>query len=98
MTPGEQKLWEALRKRNMNFRRQAPIGRYIVDFVQHGAKLVVEVDGGVHDLPDVHLQDAYRDAWLGTQGYEVLRLKSDEAFTDPDGVADRIAAMISSRG
>jgi len=98
MTLGEQKLWEALRKRKLNFRRQAPLGRYIVDFIQHGAKLVVEVDGGVHDLPDVQLQDAYRDGWVRSQGYEVMRVKNDEAVTNPHGVADRIATVMSSRG
>ena len=70
------------------------MGRYVVDFVHHGAKLVVEVDGGRHDLPEAQRHDAERDAWLNVQGYRVLRIRDRDAFGDAYAVADRIAAEI----
>jgi very-short-patch-repair endonuclease len=52
MTVSEKRLWEALRALNLHIRRQAPIGRYVADFAHHGAKIIIEVDGGRHDLPE----------------------------------------------
>jgi len=94
MTASERALWEALRPLNLHIRRQAPTGRYVVDFVHHGAKLVIEVDGGRHDLPEAQLHDAERDAWLNAQGYRVLRIRDRDAFGDAYAAADRIAAEI----
>ena len=94
MTASERALWEALRPLNLHIRRQAPMGRYVVDFVHHGAKLVIEVDGGRHDLPEAQLHDAERDAWLNAQGYRVLRLRDRDAFGDPYAAAERVAAEI----
>ena len=94
MTVSERTLWAALRQLNLHIRRQAPMGRYVVDFVHHGAKLVIEVDSGRHDLPEAQLHDAERDGWLNAQGYRVLRIRDRDAFGDPYAVADRIAAEI----
>ena len=74
----EKVLWKALRKPDLGFRRQVPIGRYIVDFVHLRGRLVVELDGGWHDLPEAELHDALRDAWLNTQGYRVIRFRMEE--------------------
>jgi very-short-patch-repair endonuclease len=69
MTWTEEHLWPELRKLKANFRRQAPIGRYFADFATHNPKLVVEIDGGVHErLPDVALRDFERQQWLESQG------------------------------
>jgi very-short-patch-repair endonuclease len=94
MTASERVLWEALRRFNLHIRRQAPMGRYVVDFVHHGAKLVIEVDGGRHELPEEQLHDAERDAWLNAQGYRVLRIRDRDAFGNADAVAERTAAEI----
>lgn len=94
MTVSERVLWEALRQLNLHIRRQAPMGRDVVDFVHHGAKLVIEVDSGWHDLPEAQLHDAERNAWLSAQGYRVLRVRDQEAFGDSHGVAERVAAEI----
>jgi len=94
MTASERVLWEALRRLNLHIRRQAPLGRFVVDFVHHGARLVIEVDGGRHDLPEAQCHDASRDAWLGEQGYRVLRIRDRDAFEAADQVADRVAAEI----
>ena len=72
-TYAEAKLWKLLRNTDLHFRRQAPFGPYIVDFVCHQHRLVVELDGGVHNLPEVAARDAERDAWLTGRGYRVMR-------------------------
>ena len=73
MTDVEKKLWSALRDRrfeNFKFRRQVPIGNYIVDFVCQERKVIVELDGSQHDGS---VYDEQRDAWLESVGYKVLR-------------------------
>jgi len=84
----------ALRALNLHIRRQAPIGRYVADFAHHGAKLVIEVDGGRHDLPEAQLRDAERDTWLTAQGYKVMRVRDREAYEHPYDIAERVAAEI----
>jgi very-short-patch-repair endonuclease len=96
MTLGEKRLWEELRKLKLHIRRQAPIGRYIADFVHHTARLVIEVDSPWHDSDDAQLHDAERDEWLGSQGYRVLRVRG-EALMAPHDVAERVAQIISDR-
>ena len=88
MTWSEKRLWEELRKLDCNFRRQAPIGRYLADFASHGRKLVIEVDGGIHErLAEVAARDAERQRWLEDAGYTVLR------FTDRNVVNDAESCM-----
>jgi very-short-patch-repair endonuclease len=83
MTWTEQRLWKELRKLEANFRRQASIGPYFADFATHNPKLVIEVDGGVHErLPDVAARDLQRQAWLETQGYVVLRFTDRQVSGD----------------
>ncbi len=93
----EAKLWERLRQLKVRFRRQAPIGRYDVDFACHRASLVIEVDGGVHQLPDVAVRDLERDAWLISQGYTVLRFTTRQVENDIDGVVRDIRNAASNR-
>ena len=90
----------ALRKLDLNgthFRRQAPFGPYIVDFVCHRARLIVEVDGGIHNHPAVTARDAERETWLRQRGYSVIRIANQDALFDPAGVATRIAGLIGSK-
>jgi len=83
-TRSEHHLWKELRKLDdLHFRRQAPFGPYVVDFVSHRARLIVEVDGGIHDLDAVAERDAMRDAWLNSRGYRVRRLSDHTIFHDP---------------
>ena len=93
----EQKLWDALRQLKLGIRRQAPIGRYIADFAHHGARLVIEVDGRRHDLPEEQLKDAERDGWLESQGYRVIRVRDDLAYGRPFDVAERIGEIVLAR-
>jgi len=95
MTVDEDRLWQALRKLKANFRRQAPMGFYVVDFVCHAAKLVIEIDGYYHSLPERQEKDAERDAWLNRQGYRVLRFSTSEVQASLASVCDRIEAELS---
>ena len=95
MTVGERRLWEALRALRLNIRRQAPIGPYVADFANHTAKLVIEVDGYYHSLPERQAVDAERDAWLKAQGYRVLRVSDRDVDQDLAKTLDRIVAELS---
>lgn len=97
MTPAERKLWFALRDRrfaNFKFRRQVPIGRYIVDFVSFECRVIVEVDGSQHSES---AYDAKRDAWLTSQGFIVLRLWNLNVLTNLGGALDALAETIKTR-
>ena len=86
-TPSETRLWEALRGRRLEgwkWRRQTPIGPFIVDFVCLEARLAVELDGRVHE-EQAHL-DARRDSVLKGRGLRVLRFWNSELANDFDGV------------
>ena len=75
----EHELWQHLRARKMvglKFRRQHPLGPYIVDFVCLSRKIVVEIDGPVHRFRKAH--DQRRDTWLKSQGFVVIRIENDE--------------------
>ena len=86
----EARLWKHLRRFAVRFRRQAPIGAYVVDFACHRARLVIEVDGGVHNLPEVAVRDMVRDEWLAGQGYRVLRFTTRQVEDDIDAVLQAI--------
>jgi very-short-patch-repair endonuclease len=90
MTDAERVLWRHLRGHRFlgqKFRRQQPLGAYILDFVHFGAKLVVEADGGQHSEC---ASDAARDAWLRSEGFEVLRFWNDQILRDTDAVLEAI--------
>ena len=94
LTIAVRKLWGALRqldKDGTHFRKQAPMGAYIVDFVCHKAKLIIEVDGGQH-ADSSH--DKIRDAWLNSQGYCVLRFWNNEVLENLEGVTTVIAEAL----
>ena len=79
----EQAAWRALRQlRQQGFpvRRQHPVGRFIVDFAIASAKLVIEIDGTIHNRDDVILKDQEREQSLKALGWDVLRFTGDEAF------------------
>jgi very-short-patch-repair endonuclease len=97
LTEAEQRLWRRLRYRQIHgckFRRQQPIGPYIVDFVCLEKRLIVEVDGGQHNERVRH--DSSRDEWLRAQGFKVLRFWNNEVMRDVGAVADAIARMFAT--
>ena len=93
MTKAERRLWRRLRGEQLGvkFRRQQPIGRYIVDFVCLERRLVVEVDGGQHDGSEY---DRERDEWLEREGYRVVRFWDNEVMKEIEGVMEEIARVL----
>ena len=90
-TDAERVLWFRLRDRRLagwKFRRQAPIDRYVVDFVCADARLIVELDGGQHT--ERAEQDAARTAILQSMGYLVLRFWDNDVLANTDGVVETI--------
>jgi very-short-patch-repair endonuclease len=87
-TDAERALWARLQNRQLGvkFRRQAPLGPYIVDFVCLRKRLVVEVDGGQHGEELDRRRDAARTAWLEGEGYRVLRVWNNEVLGNMEGV------------
>lgn len=97
MTEAEQRLWYHLRAYRLNgkrFRRQQPLGPYIVDFVHFGSKVIVEADGGQHSDSD---GDKERDAWLSNRGYKVLRFWNHEILAQTDVVLSVIYGELERR-
>jgi len=97
MSDAERKLWHALRAGQIEgarFRRQHPIGGYVVDFVCLERRLVVEVDGGQHTEDEQVAHDARRDRWLESEGYRVLRVPTGEVYGNIAGVVDTIWAAV----
>ena len=86
LTPPEAKVWHAVRNRQLGFkfRRQHPIGRFILDFYCAGAKLVIEIDGDVHADPGQAEYDEGRTGWLKERGYHVLRCQARDVDNDLD--------------
>ncbi|MBM4332057.1 MAG: endonuclease domain-containing protein [Deltaproteobacteria bacterium] len=91
LTEAERSLWRELRFRQMGgykFRRQQPLGGYIVDFVCFEKRLIVEVDGGQHSEQIEH--DLKRDEWLKAQGFPVLRFWNSQVIDEIRAVKEII--------
>ena len=100
MTQAETLLWNYLRHAELSrshFRRQTPIGPFIVDFACRAAKLVVEVDGSVHDSSDARARDDQRDRWLADNGFRVLRFTNAEVMADPARIQGIVVAEAEAR-
>ena len=97
MTDAEQKLWYCLNNKqlkNLKFRRQTPIGKYIVDFLCYERRLVIELDGGQHAEKKNSKKDLIRDQWLISQGYHVMRFWNVDVLENIDGVIDSILRAV----
>jgi very-short-patch-repair endonuclease len=97
-TEVERKLWWHLRHRLMmsgtHFRRQVRSGRYIVDFASHGARLVIEIDGGQH--AERIAADAERTKSIEADGYRVIRFWNNDVLTNIDGVLEAIQHALAT--
>lgn len=101
MTNAETILWNFLRAKKFNgykFRRQQPIGKYIVDFVCMNAKLIIEIDGGQHNFDENILADQKRTNFLKNCGYKVIRIWNNDIFENIDGVLEHIENTLAPRG
>jgi very-short-patch-repair endonuclease len=98
MTVPERMLWQLFRTRpeGFKFRRQHPIGPYIVDFCCLSARLVVEVDGIAHDMGNNPKRDEIRTKFLTDNGYRVLRVSAQRVLADAAGTAQAIVARAAS--
>jgi very-short-patch-repair endonuclease len=95
-TEAERALWKHLRLRQIGgckFRRQQPIGKYIVDFVCLEKRLVIEVDGGQHSEQVSY--DMERDAWLEKQGFRILRFWDNQVLKETDSVKEMIIGALA---
>ena len=99
-TDTERKLWRELRQLKslgFHFRRQVPIDRFIADFACFSARLVIEVDGGQHNLTAGAKADEQRDAYLRQHGYHVLRFWNNDVMGNLDGVMCEISNALSKK-
>lgn len=90
-TKSERILWKHLRNKQLEglkFRRQQPIGKYIVDFVCFEKQIIIEVDGG-HHIVQIK-KDLERDNWLSQKNFKVLRFWNNDVLTNIDGVLEEI--------
>lgn len=97
MTPAEEILWNNIHinEWKLKFRRQHPIWNYIADFYCHKIKLVIELDGSIHNLEEVKENDQIREKHLKDFGLTVLRFKNDEVFKNINQVLNRIADTVN---
>lgn len=101
LTDGELKLWNELRAHRLmglGFRRQFPIGPYIVDFACPTHRIIIEVDGSQHNDPDALRYDRERSGFLEASSWAVLRFTNDDVLKDIEGVCQHIAVVASERG
>jgi len=100
MTDAEMRLWYRLRpmrEQGLAFRRQSPIGSYIIDFECRRAQLCVELDGAQHTTTEAEAYDAQRTAWLEAQGYVVMRFTNRQMLRQTDEVVAQILELARAR-
>jgi len=96
-TDAEKAIWAILRRKQISgfkFRRQEPIGPYVVDFVSFEKRLIIEIDGGQHAEIQARTRDEARSMWLMGQGYQVLRFWNNEVLADREAVAESIRVAL----
>ena len=96
-TDAEKSLWARLKNKQVEgvkFRRQQPLGSYIVDFVSFERKIIVEVDGGQHNEREARERDEQRAAWLKERGYQVLRFWNNEVLANMEGILEKIGEVL----
>ncbi len=97
MTPAEEILWNVIHINDwkVKFRRQHPIANYVVDFYCHSAKLVIELDGSIHDNDEVKINDEYRESHLRELGLTILRFKNEDVFKRKKTVLETISNALN---
>jgi very-short-patch-repair endonuclease len=96
MTDSERCLWKHLRAHRVaseKFRCQEPIGLYIVDFVSHRSRLIIDLDGGQHAVQTEH--DCERTRWLEGRGYRVVSFWNNQLLTESESVLEAIALALA---
>ena len=92
-------LWRLIKNRGagLRFRRQHPIGPYVLDFYCTELKLAIEIDGAAHDAGDRPERDEKRTEWLESQQVEVIRIPASDVLKDATSVADSIRLFCNER-
>jgi len=97
-TEAEKMLWAKLRNKQLDgvkFRRQQPVGIYVVDFVSFEKKLIVEIDGGQHNEVPARERDERRTRWLEEEGFSVMRFWSNDVLLNLGGVLTKISEALA---
>ena len=97
MTKEETAMWNILRAKRFfgyKFKRQVLIGEYIVDFLCPEKKLIIEIDGGQHNVDENIIQDNIRSQYIQNNGYTILRFWNNEINENIDGVCERIKEIL----
>ncbi len=99
MTAAEKMLWDRFYKNQLGvrIRRQHPIGKYIVDFYCHEAKLIKEIDGDIHLIKENKEHDIGREVCLNEFGIEIIRFTNDEVMNNVEEVIQKIKSKIEQR-
>ncbi|MGH6854177.1 MAG: endonuclease domain-containing protein [Aestuariivirga sp.] len=98
-TAAENKLWSALRNRQIDgckFVRQEPVGPYFADFICRARKLIIEIDGETHETPEEHNHDARRTSYLNQLGYRVIRFTNADVYESMDHVIDTLRGALAA--
>lgn len=92
-------LWQQLRGKpqSVKFRKQHPVGDFVLDFYCAAKRIAIEIDGIAHEMGDRPVRDAARDAWLTEQGVHVLRIPASEVLEDSQAVAEAIVAYCADK-
>jgi very-short-patch-repair endonuclease len=97
-TDAESILWAKLRNSRLDgvkFRRQHPVGNYVVDFISLDTLLIIEIDGGQHNDPVKIIEDEVRTLFLESKGYRVMRFWNSDIFENLIGVLEKIHESLS---
>ncbi len=100
LTDSERKLWQALRRdqfRKLHFRRQHPIGSYVLDFYCPALRLAIELDGGKHSNEEYRARDERRTRWLSSKGIMLLRFWNSDVMSNFAGVLGEIWRIADAR-
>ena len=98
-TGAEEIMWQNLRNRKIlgfKFRRQHPLDKYIADFYCHEAKLVIEIDGKIHNLPEQQEYDKNRSLHIEEMGIKVIRFTNEEVYNNLDQVLNTIKNSLNN--
>ena len=99
-TPAEEKIWNIIKTKKLEgykFRRQHIIGSYIIDFVCLDKRLIIEIDGLIHQLPENKEADELRTQWLNSIGFKVIRFSNDEVLKETDTVVRSISSVLKEQ-
>lgn len=98
-TLAEMVLWDFLRGHQLgvNFRRQHIIGMFIADFTCLPLKIIIELDGGYHQIPEQQVSDKERTQWLESKGFSVYRFTNEEILADTKETIQKIKKIIDER-